>query len=110
MEYMTTISELAWCTYSLEAACDGKKLVEALMTGTSAIVMAVSDGSYKDTYGSAAWTIGTEDKENLLSGRAVCPGGPEDQSSYRSELTGLYAILAVTHQLYEYYNVEEGYI
>jgi thiamine phosphate synthase YjbQ (UPF0047 family) len=56
------------------------------------------------------WTIGTEDEENLLSGRAVCPGGPEDQSSYRSELTGLYAILAITHQLCKYYNVEEGYI
>jgi len=109
-EYMSNLSELAWCTYSLEAACDGKKLVKALITGTSATGMAVSDGSYKDTYGTAAWTIGTEDEENLLSGRAVCPGDPEDQSSYRSELTGLYAILAITHQLCEYYNVEEGYI
>jgi hypothetical protein len=70
--------------------------------------MAVSDGSYKDLFGTAAWTIGTDDTEHIISGRAICPGGPEAQSAYRSELTGLYSILAILHQVCLYFDVPEG--
>lgn len=73
-------------------------------------MIAVSDGSFKDTFGTAAWTIGTEQDGQLIAGRAVCPGGSEHQSSYRSELAGLYVILAMTHQLCLYHRIEAGQI
>ena len=68
---------------------DRKDLAEPLTSGLPASVIAVSDGNFKDTFGTAAWTIGTEQDGQLMAGRAVCPGGSEHQSSYRSELTGL---------------------
>jgi hypothetical protein len=74
---------------------DGIGVVEVIQTGATASVFTVSDGSYKNTYGAAAWTIGTEERDGLLAGKVICPGGPDDQSSYRSELTGLYAMMTV---------------
>jgi hypothetical protein len=71
------------------------------------MIMAVSDGSYKDLFGTAAWTIGTDDTEHIISGHTICPGGPEAQSAYRSELTGLYSILAILHQVCLYFDVPE---
>jgi hypothetical protein len=88
----------------------GLELLEALQTGLSASVIAVSNGSFKETYGTAAWTIGTEDQCDIISGKAICPGGAQDQSAYRSELTGLYAILAVVNQLCIFYEVQEGHV
>jgi hypothetical protein len=42
-------------------------------------------------------------------GKAICPGGgAQDQSAYRSELTGFYAILVVVNQLCIIYEVQEG--
>jgi len=76
----------------------------------TASVMAFSDGSFKETCGTAAWIIGTEDYGDMISGRAICPGGPTDQSAYRSELSGLYSILAVIHQLCLFYEVKEGQV
>ncbi len=40
----------------------------------------------------------------------VCPGDANTHSSYQSELTGLYVILAITNHLCNYYNINEGSI
>jgi hypothetical protein len=109
-EYLYANNDLTWCLYSLELKNDGKDLADAITFGLPALVIAVGDGSFKDTFGTAAWTVGTEQDGQLMAGRAVCPGGPEHQSSYRSELTGLYVILAITHQLCLYYKIEAGQI
>jgi hypothetical protein len=54
-------------------------------------IQAVSDGSFKDRYGTAAWTVVINGC--TVTGKCVVPGNPEDQSAYRSELTGLYGIV-----------------
>ena len=89
---------------------DGKSLAEAIVTGLSAAIMAVRDGSFKHTFGTAAWTIGTEEQSHLLSGSVVCPGGPEDQSAYRSELTSLYIIMTFINHLCGFCKIEEGQV
>jgi hypothetical protein len=109
-EHLTQVISLRWCLDSLTVINEGKELLEALKTGMSASVMAVSDGPFKDTYGTAAWTIGTEENGAIITGKAICPGGQEDHSAYRSELTGLYSIMVVTHQLCLFYGVEEGQV
>jgi hypothetical protein len=101
---------LEWCTQHLVVDNEGKDLALEIRSGISGTVMAVSDGSYKDSYGTAAWTIGTEDMPHIIAGKAICPGGADDHSSYRSKLTGLYAILAIVNQLCAFYKVEEGTI
>jgi hypothetical protein len=108
LEHLHSVHHLGWCTHSLVLQNDGRDLAEALQFDLLATIMAVSDGSYKDLFGTAAWTIGTDDTEHIISGCAICPGGPEAQSAYRSELTGLYSILAILHQVCLYFDVPEG--
>jgi hypothetical protein len=99
-----------WCLQTLEITEEGRPLVDALMNGLSATIMAVSDGSFKNTFGTAAWTTRTEDRGNLLTGSVVCPGTGEDQSAYRSELTGLYVIMTIINQLCQYYSITDGHV
>lgn len=54
-------------------------------------LVAVSDGSYKEGHGTTAWILYASESFNCI-GRVVVPGQSQDQSAYRSELTGLYAI------------------
>jgi hypothetical protein len=95
---------------SLELVNEGKDLTEAIRAGFSASVIAVSDGSFKNSFGTAAWTIGMETHDGLIAGKVICPGGPGEQSSNRSKLTGIYALLTITHHLCLFYNISEGQI
>lgn len=99
-----------WCMHSLELVDDGRPLADALTNGLSATIMAVSDGTFKNTFGTAAWTIETENRGDLLTGSVVCPGHSDDQSAYRSELTGLYVIMTIINQLCHFYTIEEGHV
>jgi len=96
--------------HSLHIPNDGRDIAEALTSGLSVSIRAVSDGSFKETFGIAAWTIGTDEEDHCIKGRVVCPGGPNSQSAYRSELTGLYCILTILHQISIYYGVKEGQV
>jgi hypothetical protein len=99
-----------WCVHSLELVDDGRPLADALTNGLSATIMAVIDGSFKNTFETATWTIGTEERGGLLTGSVVCPGHSDDQSAYRSELTGLYLIMTIINQLCYFYSIEEGHV
>jgi hypothetical protein len=60
-------------------------------------VSAVSDGSFKNGHGTAAWIV-VISPTCTISGSSVAPGEPEDQSAYRSKLTGIYGIvLTICH-------------
>jgi hypothetical protein len=83
-----------------------RMVVKALKEGTA---IAFSDGSYKDSFGTAAWTIQTETGEGM-SGQVIALGHDGDHSSYRSELAGLYSIAFIIYKLCTYYHVQEGSI
>jgi len=68
----------------------------------------VCDGSYKDTFGTAAWVLLEEESGAFITGCALCPGAARDRSSYRSELAGLYSVLTVTRKLCKYFDIQEG--
>lgn len=70
--------------------------------------IAVSDGAYKDSFGTATWMIGTMEHPDRITGRVICPGAADDHSSYRSKLVGLYAIMAVVQLVGNYFKVQEG--
>jgi hypothetical protein len=109
-EFVRSKPDLEWCTRNLKIASDCSELVDGIKAGFKGTIMAISDGSFKDTYGTAAWTIGVTDGDQYISGQVICPGDGTDHSSYRSELTGIYVILAITNQLCEYYDIQEGAI
>jgi hypothetical protein len=81
-------------------------LIAALTNGTT---HAISDGSFKDKFGTSAFTI-VDDHISSIIGLNVVPGHPEDQSAYRSELTGLYAIVLVADLLCSWADITTGAI
>jgi predicted RNA-binding Zn-ribbon protein involved in translation (DUF1610 family) len=67
-------------------------------------LQAVSDGSFKNQHGTAAWMI-VVSPLCVIRGRCTTPGCPEIQSAYRSELAGLYCIVYYVHFLERQYGV-----
>ena len=86
---------------------DGKAVAESIKNGCC---IAISDGSFKDEFGTASWIVQGEDEFGSLEGSLVTPGNPEDQSAYRSELAGLYGIAAIVNLLCQYHKITEGSI
>jgi len=70
---------------------DGGELIAAALRDGTAI--AVSDGSFKDQFGTAALVIEGPDSDNQMLAVNVTPGHPEEQLSYRSELSGIFGIV-----------------
>jgi len=56
---------------------------------------AVSDGSYKNGNGAAAWIIEGWTAVNRLKGTCFTPGGPNDHSSFHGKLAGILGVLHV---------------
>jgi len=52
---------------------------------------AISNGSFKDDDGAAAWIIKRSMGMNCI--KSLIPRAPEDQSAFHSKLTGLYGIM-----------------
>jgi len=82
-------------------------LIQDIISGHA---VAVSDGSFRDQHGAAAWTIEGKDTSSKLQGAGVTPGLPEDQSAYRSELFGLWGILNALTRLSHEYNINSGLV
>jgi len=86
---------------------DKEMLIHAIHSGT---VVAVSNGSFKDWAGAAAWTIEGAMVANRIVGNGLTPGEPEDQSAYRSELFGLWGIFASLKQLSDTNNIDHEHV
>lgn len=87
---------------------NGYELANGIREGAA---RAVSDGSFKDEYGTAAGILAASinDTDTLLFVNSV-PGIPSDQSSYRSELAGILGTLYVVEALCQIYSIDEGAI
>jgi hypothetical protein len=74
------------------------------------MAVAISDGSYKDNFGTAALTIEPDNptSNNCVLATNVVPGRPEHQSSYRSELSGLWGIVTMIQCLCDKYGITSG--
>jgi len=84
-----------------------ESVLEAIRRG---VAVAVSDGSFQNQAGVAAWMIESETKANRIVGRGRTPGSAEDQSAYHSELFGLWGILHTLTLLTEKYQLHDGRI
>ena len=87
-----------------------KLIASGIEAGTA---RAVCDGSFdpKDSLGTAAFVMVANKKDsNGLTGANWSPGTKEDQTPYRSELTGVDSILAVLAILVRHYNIKKGAI
>ncbi len=70
--------------------------------------IAVSDGSYKDTFSTAAWVLEGDTSTGRIVGHVIAPGNGVDHSAYRSELSGILAVMIMVKNLCVYHNIKEG--
>jgi hypothetical protein len=66
----------------------------------------VTDGSYKDSDGTAAWIIESQDGTEFIMGLSLVPGPSTIQNAYRSELTGILAILLKLQNIIKQWNFD----
>jgi len=85
--FIAKTPEAEWAFQELHSTSNGKDIAQALSSGTC---MAVSNGSYKDLFGTAAWILTNSASVQLL-GLTMVPGSPGDHASYCSKLAGIYS-------------------
>ncbi len=62
--------------------------------------LAVSNGSYQNNSGTAAWIIEESTGENQIQGSMITPGTTGDHSSFHSKAAGIYGILLTLFALH----------
>jgi len=65
-------------------------IAKAIRMGT---VIVVSDGSFKDMFGTAALVMEGSDSAHHILAVNVTPGDADDQSSYHSELSRIFGVV-----------------
>jgi len=83
-------------------------LIDGIRLGTA---IAVTDGSFKDQFGTAAFTF----RANMVDQRGLSfvhmtPGMPEEMTPYRAELGGLFGIASLLSRLERTYDLSQGRI
>jgi len=96
-----------WSVAGYFSADEGAQVAQAITAG---LCRAVSDGSYKSGFGTSAWIFQGPGSSDHVQGCNVVPGSPADQSAFRSELSGLYAIAVMTKCLCDQYCITAGSI
>jgi len=94
-----------WATEACLVEDNGERFAEAIRAGTA---IAVSDGSFKDKFGTAACIFQDESGAGRFVVLNVAPGGPDDQGAYRSELSGLYGIVCTLEQVCIEHSITQG--
>jgi hypothetical protein len=94
-----------WAIAEATVADNAKVLASALVPGKA---IAVSDGSFKNSQGTAGFVIEGDNCSGLLVGVNVIPGESEYQSSYRSEMGGVAGTLESLHCVSEAHDISSG--
>ncbi len=100
--------EDGWCSYVVAYPTSMQDILEGIRDGTA---IAVTDGSFKDGLGTAAFTIKpTLDSPVDAAYRLVncTPGQSEDIDAYRSELGGIYGIINTINELCTSNQITQG--
>ena len=96
-----------WALKDITTTIDVGEIVKDIANGTA---VAVSDGSYKDNGGTAAWILENNTGTQRIRGVVNVPGTVLDQSPYRSEIAGIYGIVVVVETIKEVLGMKKGRI
>ena len=97
----------SWALDHVLDSNNGNTIARAIQQNNA---IAVSDGSYKDGFGTAACVIEGETKRGRIRGTNVVPGPIKDGDSHRCELAGLYAIILFVNAICQTHNIHQGSI
>ena len=96
-----------WVFEGVEMTEGIDRLVTDIMNGSA---VGVSDGSFKEECGTAAWMLEDSKGEQSIVGRLKTPGFPSDQSAYRSEISGIYGMVAMVEGIKQVWKIANGHI
>ena len=96
-----------WAVRRFDSTDNGDRVAQAIRAGTA---IAISDGSFKDRFGTAAIVIEAEDSEHNIIAVNVVPGNPEDQGAFRSELAGLFGQVILVNTICAVHQITQGTI
>jgi len=96
-----------WAFCEVHTPDNGKSIAEAIKAGTCE---AVSDGSFKDGMETAAWILCNQLTLISMTGKTKIPGEVEDQSSYCSELGGIFSLVLMIQHICQYYMITMGQV
>jgi hypothetical protein len=96
-----------WAVESCEIIDNGHTIAEAIRNGTA---VGVSDGSFKDQFGTAYWILQGETADGEMNGPCTVPGSSEVQSAYCSELAGLYGMITMVYAICAFHKIATGAI
>jgi hypothetical protein len=97
-----------WCiTNALEYSDEGRHFSDSIQKKSA---IAISDGSFKEGKGSAAWVLEGNTSLHRITGCAYAPGGPKEQSAYRSELVGLLALVTMIQAITTFHGISDGQV
>ena len=88
MQSLPLSKRWAWSPLHIVGSIRG--IIQSMQEGNCQCI-AVSDGSFKNKYGTASWII--EDGDNIITGDLILPGESASHDSYRSKLGGLYGVI-----------------
>ena len=94
-----------WAIQQLLTTTDIDEIVQDIAKGTA---VGVSDGSFKDEAGTAAWIIENERGTQRIMGKTIVPGYASDQSAYRSEIAGIYSMVLIVEMIKEVWKLKYG--
>jgi hypothetical protein len=96
----------SWAIKEIALPPDLRPILASLRAGSA---RAVSDGSFKDKFGTSAFTLVDAHACSII-GLNIVPGHPDDQGAYRSELAGLFGIVLIVNLLCSWAGITSGAI
>jgi hypothetical protein len=105
-QYLEAQQKYAWLFCHTLCSIQFQDLVDAIKEGRA---IAISDVSHKNKWGKASWRIMSDTNEaEKWAGLHITPGRKDDQSAFRSEIGGIYAIAVEIELLCKLLNISNG--
>jgi hypothetical protein len=105
-EYIAAETENAWVFSDVQFHGSLDALTLSIRIGTCSCI---TDGSFKNKHGTAAWKIiNLSSPDHTMEGQVVTLGFSYQQDAYRSELSRLYASVTAINVLTTYFQISEG--
>jgi hypothetical protein len=96
-----------WAAKDIVSLDDGHSIALEIILGTA---IGVSDGSYKENFGTSAFIFEGVHSKGCITGRNCIPEAPEDQSAHRSEVGGIVGMAVTLKALCKLYDITTGSI
>jgi hypothetical protein len=100
-------ADIKWAVQRFATQDEGQNVATAIRSGHA---IAVCDGSYKDSFGTAAFVLEGATSANRVVAVHIVPGAPEEQSSFRSELSGILGVVYMVQLICTTYQITSGSI